>query len=541
MHRKERLTTTQFIKLLAEYKNTHASDTAAPIQLAKVFSSYLHGNLLFLENINFSALGSVIENLDFRDCVLQHCDFSFTEIKNCHFHDTHFENIKLHRAHFWQCSNVPPSFVQLENAESIEQCRKRVLHWINYHVKKTGLLFDYDLIDHWKNLNLVIQHGNFYNYPSYYDFYFGGKQVTSTHGWKMHISVAFDQVKEALRLIGPDLAFYCFFKVIDYDYFTKTTLPTDERFKESAHFTIYLEENNEVKPCEEVQQLIISITKKLRAHNIIAGVIPDSDAATFSEYCSIRNDFLHFDGSYNNEPFDFISIQKRLKSPYLYAASGMHFNYTNRPNPYSLLLTVAPACNTPAYHCEFLSSVRQLKGVSKSNLSVYIVGALTAFLEKYSHITSLTKNLYRKHLLFAIHQPMIDPSMIRDEHIKEKRIGQSIKICLLLLDFFVNGCHGDLNKMNCHFSTFIRAESPLKELLVAIDKALSPFPTHTSEDYIDYIRERDQQLKGQVVFIYKSFFSSTNVCFPAESEQIEDEPIQDDNVNQSERPNGSLG
>lgn len=519
-----KLTTSLFVERMARYKVEHAEQLLTEqLKLKEVFEDYLQDEKLVLETISFSALSSQIQGLNFENCILIDCDFSLCEITNCDFANAELINPQLQASYVYYCDNLPPAIPSMETKEDFEHAHERTLAWLNYHCKVTGLVFEYDLLSHWERLGLVSHVGNFYNFPIYSHFFYEQNELKSSLlGWKLHLSVNFAQVKQALRLVGPLLAFSHTFKVIDYDHFLDIKHVSDERFNLGEQITVYLEINHQPMPMEEVRELILMITKVFRENSILPGEIPESDAITFSEYCSIRNDFLHFDGYYPNEVLNFIDIPKGLSGSYIYAAPGTHYNYTNRSNPYANLLVLKPDLPIPAYHCAFLSTLNDQELLSAEEKPVYIVGALTAFLEENSLIPSLSSREYEKCLLYALNHDGIPKSLVKEDYQKVGGIAKDLKSALLIIDFFVNGCEGNLNKMNCSFSRFIHPEGSFSLLLAVIDEALSIHPSQKQDNFTDYFLERESQLNGRVYSLYPSFFETSQGFFSTMIDSIEE-------------------
>ena len=163
-------------------------------------------------------------------------------------------------------------------------------------------------------------------------------------GWKLHISVAPDQVANAWEFIYPILMENKIsIKILDPDVLKKK--PVEEI--SSKQFTIYQFKNKHIAPTEWLD-IVQQIENELQHHGINKGIIPVANKQmTNSEYFSYRNDTdpsgryisdvtavkyveLHIHENsqlvpYNLtkdlDPFKEISLQARQQRPYSFLQS----------------------------------------------------------------------------------------------------------------------------------------------------------------------------------------------------------------------------
>lgn len=149
------------------------------------------------------------------------------------------------------------------------------------------------------------------------------KRKPDPYNWKIHLSVAHDQLTEAFELIYKFLEKFPCFKVLIAEVSDHSSLYNGKQF------TLYLDESFEVN-IMKLEKILNDIHKVLLEKNIKPGIIPKPDAPLLREgdYFSLRND--------GTKTFNY-----QFRHDYYFEANavGAHYNPLNEPNPYKKLLT----------------------------------------------------------------------------------------------------------------------------------------------------------------------------------------------------------
>lgn len=202
--------------------------------------------------------------------------------------------------------------------------------------KSPGTLLKYSNLN-----NLVIkrqvveldQNGAFYviTHPAYVE---KAKIGSNSLGWKLHISIDSNQLEEGYDAIVAIISRYCFhFKV------TNPVYVEGDRLIHGAQITLYLEYKEEptIVP-NDLEKMIREVDQALDEKGIAPGQLPDSDASTFSPYCTLRSDKSKL--ILLRQTFDYVPSWN----------TGRNFNPCNHPNPFATLLRDPVDTFDPASH-----------------------------------------------------------------------------------------------------------------------------------------------------------------------------------------------
>ncbi len=191
-------------------------------------------------------------------------------------------------------------------------------------------------------------------------------------GWKLHISVKYEDVARSFDLIAPVLYKNFFkFKVIQGasapPHFFAVSVPP--RLFKGAQFTIALTEDENDKPDVEILPIIEEITQILQENNIDPGICPDSDAPLKdSPYFSIRNSCL-FGGEETEGSRSYLSAEE----------INNQFNPANRVNPYIDLLSKTVQLSHDRYNFDKL-----IDNIEEIGTSIRCI--VFSFLHKYLNL-----------------------------------------------------------------------------------------------------------------------------------------------------------
>ncbi|MCD6047372.1 MAG: Pentapeptide repeat (9 copies) [Gammaproteobacteria bacterium] len=253
-----------------------------PKKLTEIFKDQCVEGKLIIENVDFSLFGTLLQNVDFSNCVLRNCKFAHQKLLNCNFENCVQENCVF--------DGVIDKF----------QKQEVMARLCDFFIKKD---FQYNL--DLKELNqrwlhyMQATHPDKIADPQYFNelakkspsteaiyysegfCHFNLPRAKADVGWKLHLSVSPDQLAMAHQyIISILLKYNVAFKVVDH------SVETAEK-----HYTIYIEVGApQALSNAEVRQLIIEISDSLAANSIKPGLINKSSARTLSPYFSLRND-----------------------------------------------------------------------------------------------------------------------------------------------------------------------------------------------------------------------------------------------------------
>jgi hypothetical protein len=196
---------------------------------------------------------------------------------------------------------------------------------------------------------ILYPHGS-YNLSNSFFFFRGqaGKlRVRTDNGFKLHLSVKTGSEKKAFEILFPLLS-----QLFDTFKLTDLLHEFGARFTNGTQFTNYLFEHLDGQPVIPISVLKAFISQAhslLKVAGVEPGIIPESDAETFSPYFSLRNAF---------------TLYRKYISARL--VGGCH-NPANWFNPYVELLKNPPPAFSPIAHYQSLpretseDAVRSLK------------------------------------------------------------------------------------------------------------------------------------------------------------------------------------
>ena len=257
--------------------------------LHKLFTTHTVDGKLYLRNIDFSRLGPTLTGIDFTNCILENCGFDYLTMTDCSF-----EHADINSCHFQGTLLKDTLGLNTTATSSRQQItffktdsdtlnNQRLEQWKKYNFSKYPLDFL-----HYDTLNEIPDSRMHYAEDHYYWVVYphGDLVFEEWLGWKLHLSISRRDLKSVIDIIAPVLIQYdVAFRILEIDH------PTEKTLSDSTRITIYLEHKHNITVQEnQVTELIRTIDQLLQDNNIAPGSKPKADAATFSEYFSIRND-----------------------------------------------------------------------------------------------------------------------------------------------------------------------------------------------------------------------------------------------------------
>lgn len=468
------------------------------VEVASLFSSDRINGKLYLENIDFYRLGPDLEDIDFSDCIIKNCDFSFLFIKNCDFRGAVFnehnqfsgclitsssygipieqQETKKSALVFW--SQIEPVELFKDGKEGPDQYQKVYKKWL----KKYLLTYASDLLKfeelHGKaseyGLVRLDYSGDFFNIFPFREI---SEETEYFYGWKLHLSVHPNDLKQAFNLVAPLIhRAQLVFKVFAIDQFQEENL-IDRHVYDGAQITIYLEENG--KPVFEpglIEDLVKKLDEILNQNNIRIGKIPLSDVLTKLKYFSLRND---------KGVILCASRDGVLKKSIKYLPEnlvGRNYNPENCLNPFKILLNEKKLFNPLEHFCAFNAKERDQIG-----LSFYMT--LMGYIHEYTNINShLEIEEARKRLIKCIEKSgkfeiTVEDGLLKKEYQGDEQIKYAISLSVFLIGF------GDgISCNNIEYFPY-PYENSFKQTLVAAAKQFKALELHfeTNDNESPYV------------------------------------------------------
>jgi len=234
-------------------------------------------------------------------------------------------------------------------------------------------------------------------------------------GWRLHISVHPDDLKQAFNLAAPIISQYCScFKV------TNPEEITSERFTQGAQITIPLEVQKkwDVTP-ENAEKMMKEIHQAFVTQGIRTGQKPGSDAATVSDYFSMRNDkvVLLSLGEVHYLPAKMI---------------GKNFNPTNNPNPFSHLLSAEVQSFDPLAHFQSFECELADWDVSREPLFNF---TMTSYVREHTIFDSMSKKERDEFILqFCLENgEKLDAQFLKEPYRDNPEILSAVKCALSII------------------------------------------------------------------------------------------------------------